>query len=268
MIDSFSLHKKNIILTGAAGILGQKLSQGFLDAGANLALLDIDKKSLKDLKNKLITNSYNRFITYEVDITNQEQVEQTINEVATQFKSIDVLHNNAATKGNSLEEFSKPFEEYKLSTWNAVMNGNLTSMFIMTQAVGKIMKKQKFGSIIQTSSIYGVVTPDKEIYKGSNYNGLEISTPAIYSVSKKGVIGLTKYLASYWGEYNIRVNSISPGGIFSGQNEEFIKKYSKKVPLGRMAVEKDILGITIFLASDASSYITGQNIVIDGGFSI
>ena len=130
------------------------------------------------------------------------------------------------------------------------------------------MKKQNFGNIIQTASIYGVVPPDKNIYKKSLYKGFKISSPASYSVSKNGVIGLTKYLASHWGEYNIRVNSISPGGIFSGQNEEFVKNYSSKVPLGRMAREEDIIGTAVFLCSDASSYITGQNIIIDGGFTL
>jgi NAD(P)-dependent dehydrogenase (short-subunit alcohol dehydrogenase family) len=141
-------------------------------------------------------------------------------------------------------------------------------MFLMSQAVGKIMKKQKKGSIIQTSSIYGVINPDKKIYEGSEYHGIQISCPAVYSVSKHAVIGLTKYLASYWGEYNIRVNAISPGGIYSGQNRNFFENYSKNVPLGRMASENDILGSAVFLASDESEYITGQNIIIDGGLSL
>ena len=268
MSESLSLNNKNIILTGAGGILGQKLSQAFLDEGANIALLDIDADALNTLKKTLVPNKNNRFILYELDLTNLNQVNNTIKKIHSEFGYIDVLHNNAATKGSSTEEFLKPFEEYKLSTWNEVMNGNLTSMFLTTQAVGQIMKEQNNGSIIQTASIYGVVTPDKGMYKGSYYNDLEISCPASYSVSKSGVIGLTKYLASYWGENNIRVNSISPGGVYSGQNDTFVSKYSSKVPLGRMTKEKDILGLAIFLASDASSYITGQNIIIDGGFTL
>jgi NAD(P)-dependent dehydrogenase (short-subunit alcohol dehydrogenase family) len=268
MNNSFSLINKNIILTGAAGILGQKLSQAYLNAGANLALLDFNEDALNTLRNELCSNNKSNFITYKVDLTKENEVNNTINAIANEFKSIDVLHNNAATKGKSIEEFLKPFEDYKLSTWNDVMNGNLTSMFLMAQAVGKIMKKQKYGNIIQTASIYGVITPDKNIYKGSNYNNLEISSPAAYSVSKNAVIALTKYLASYWGEHNIRVNSISPGGIYSGQNETFVSNYSNKVPLGRMAKENDVLGLAVFLASDASSYITGQNIVVDGGLSL
>ena len=130
------------------------------------------------------------------------------------------------------------------------------------------MKEQKKGSIIQTGSIYGVVSPKKDIYINSSYNGNEINTPAVYSATKSAVIGLTKYLASYLGPFNIRVNSISPGGIFSGQNDEFVKNYSNKVPLGRMASPEDIFGIAVFLASEQSSYLTGQNILVDGGFSL
>jgi NAD(P)-dependent dehydrogenase (short-subunit alcohol dehydrogenase family) len=268
MNKQFSLKNKNIILTGAAGIIGQKLSQEFLNAGANLALLDLDSVSLTKLKSKLYSKESNYFEIYEVDLTNEIKVNKLVDIISQRFGTIDVLHNNAASKGRSTEDFLKPFEEYKLSTWNDVMDANLSSMFLMTKAVGSIMKKQNYGNIIQTASIYGVVTPDKEIYKNSYYNGLEISSPASYSVSKAGVIALTKYLASYWAKYNIRVNSISPGGIFSGQNESFVQKYSSKVPLGRMATENDIVGAAIFLSSDASSYITGQNILVDGGFTL
>lgn len=266
--NNFSLKNKNIILTGAGGIIGQKLSQELLNAEANLALIDIDETALSKLTYELNVKEQNFFETYVIDLTNEDQVNETINKIKDKFGSIDVLHNNAATKTNSVDEFLKPFEDYKLSTWNDVMNGNLSSMFLMSKAVGKIMKKQKYGSIIQTASIYGVVVPDKELYRGSEYNGYEISSPASYSVSKSGVIALTKYLASYWAEYNIRVNAISPGGIFSGQNNEFVNKYSNKVPLGRMCSEQDIIGTIIFLSSNASSYITGQNIIIDGGFTL
>ena len=179
---------------------------------------------------------------------------------ANKFKVFEIACNDGT--------FLKPFEEYNFDTWKDILEGNLSSMFLTTKAVGKIMKKQNFGNIIQTASIYGVIPPDKNIYKNSFYNGFEISSPASYSVSKNGVIGLTKYLASHWGEYNIRVNSISPGGIFSGQNQEFVKNYSSRVPLGRMAKEEDIIGTAVFLCSDASSYITGQNIIIDGGFTL
>ena len=268
MYKKFFLKNKNIILTGAAGILGKSLSQSFLDAGANLALLDINKTSLDKISKTLKVKENNYFKTYSIDLTKESEVNTTINLISKKYGSIDVLFNNAATKGRSLDEFLKPFEEYNFDTWKEILDGNLSSMFLTTKAVGNIMKKQNFGNIIQVASIYGIVTPKKEIYKDSFYNGSPISSPASYSVSKSGVIALTKYLASYWGEFNIRVNSISPGGIESGQNKSFIDNYSSKTSLKKMASTKDIIGIAIFLSSDASSYITGQNIVVDGGFTL
>ena len=268
MYKKFSLKNKNIILTGAAGILGEVLSQSFLDAGANLALLDINKSSLDKISKTLKARTNNYFNTYSIDLTKESDVNRTINLISKKYGSIDILFNNAATKGKSLEDFLKPYEEYNYDTWKEILDGNLSSMFLMTKAVGNIMKKQNFGNIIQVASIYGIVTPKIEIYKDSFYNGSPISSPASYSVSKSGVIALTKYLASYWGEFNIRVNSISPGGIESGQNENFVSNYSSKTSLKRMATTKDIIGVAIFLSSDASSYITGQNIVVDGGFTL
>ena len=262
------LKNKNIVLTGASGILGKNLSQELLNEGANLALIDIDKTSLLKLKKELNYNNKQNVVFYNINLTEENAVIDTVKDINEKLGSIDVLHNNAATKGQSLEKFLTPYEDYELSTWDEVMTGNLTSMFLMSREVIKFMKKQKSGSIIQTASIYGVVSPKKEIYEGSSYNGFEIQSPAIYSVSKSAIIGLTKYLASYLGEYNIRVNSISPGGIFSGQNSTFVDKYSKQVPLGRMTSIKDIFGAVLFLSSDQSLYITGQNIMIDGGFSL
>ena len=262
------LKNKNIILTGASGILGKELSQGLLNEGANLALIDVDKTSLLKLKKQLNYSNKQKVIFYNINIIEEKSVIETISDINKRLGTIDVLHNNAASKGSSLEKFLTPYEDYQLATWDEVMSGNLTSMFLMSREVIKFMKKQKSGSIIQTASIYGVVSPKKEIYEGSSYNGFEIQSPAIYSVSKSAVIGLTKYLASYLGEHNIRVNSISPGGIFSGQNSTFVDKYSKKVPLGRMTSVKDVIGAVVFLCSDQSLYITGQNIIIDGGFSL
>ncbi len=143
-----------------------------------------------------------------------------------------------------------------------------SGMFLVAQAVGKSMLKRKVaGSIIQTASIYGVVAPDQRIYEGSEYMGRPINSPAVYSASKAGVIGLTKYLASYWGAQGIRVNTLTPGGVESGQNDVFRGRYSARVPLNRMAQADEIADALVFLASDASSYITGQNLIVDGGLS-
>lgn len=148
------------------------------------------------------------------------------------------------------------------------MSVNLDGMFLAAQAIGSQMIKQgKGGSIIQTSSIYGILGPDQRIYEGSYYLERKINTPAVYSASKAAVIGLSKYLAAYWADKKIRVNTLTPGGSESGQNDVFVKKYSARTPLGRMGRPDEMVAALIFLASEASSYVTGQNIVVDGGLS-
>ena len=148
------------------------------------------------------------------------------------------------------------------------MSVNIDGMFLVAQAVGKQMLSQgQGGSIVQTASVYGVVAPDQRIYEGSEYMGVEINTPAVYATSKAAVIGLTKYLATYWAKDNIRVNAITPGGVESGQNEQFQSLYSKRVPLGRMGQASEMVAALVYLASDASSYVTGQNLIVDGGLT-
>ena len=148
------------------------------------------------------------------------------------------------------------------------MSVNIDGMFLVAQSVGTQMAKQgRGGSIIQTASIYGLSAPDQRIYEGSLYLGRQINTPAVYTTSKAAVIGLTNHLATYWADKGIRVNTITPGGMESGQNEEFKRNYSKRVPMNRMGTPDEIVGAVIYLASAASSYVTGQNIVIDGGLT-
>ena len=207
------------------------------------------------------------FSSYAVDITDESAVDRNVKDVISSFGHIDVLHNNAASKTDNLTKFLAPFEDYGIETWKAVMDTNINGMFLMAKHVGPHMVSRKRGSIIQTGSIYGHMAPDQRIYEGSMYNNHPISSPAVYSASKAAVIGLTKYLAAYWGKHGVRVNTLTPGGVDSGQNEVFSRNYSNRVPMARMAKENDLTGALVFLASDASLYITGQNIVIDGGLS-
>ena len=191
-----------------------------------------------------------------------------VGQVTKQFGEIHVLHNNAASKSSNLKTFFAPFEEYTLDQWREVTKVNIDGMFLVAQAVGKKMVEQnKGGSIIQTASVYGLLGPDPRIYEGSSYMDHTINTPGVYSTSKAAVIGLTKYLATYWANKNIRVNCLTPGGVESGQNDIFKNKYSNRVPLGRMSQPEEMVSALLFLASDASSYVTGQNIIIDGGLS-
>ena len=158
------------------------------------------------------------------------------------------------------------FENYSIKDWNKSILGNLNSMFICSQIFGKIMSKSKKGSIINISSTYGIVGPDQSIYKNKKNKNIFFKSPS-YPTSKGAVISFTKYLASYWGKRGIKVNCVSPGGIKNNQNKEFIKKYSAKTILGRMAETKDIVGTIRFLCSDDANYITGSNIVVDGGWT-
>ncbi|GAA5415651.1 dihydroanticapsin 7-dehydrogenase [Paraliobacillus ryukyuensis] len=265
----FSLKGEVALVTGGAGIIGSAVVEGLAYNGATVIVADIDLKRATDLANK-INEQLNETTLHpiKVDITDEDSIKSMVNIIVKKFKKIDILHNNAAGKSNDLNAFFEKFEKYSLDQWNEIMNTDITSMFLVAREVGNVMSQQSTGgSIIQTSSIYGIMAPDNRIYEGSNYLGRQINTPAIYSTAKAGVIGLTKYLATYWADKGIRVNSITPGGVESGQNEQFIKNYSNRVPLGRMAKAEDMVGAIVYLASNASSYVTGQNLIVDGGLS-
>ncbi len=266
--NPFSLKNKVAVVTGGTGILGKHFCNALADAGATVCIVDLDNSECIDLAKQITQKTSNKSNGYGCDITKPSEVKSLINKIVADHGRIDILHNNAASKSSSLDNFFTPFEEFSLDTWREVMSVNIDAMFLMAQAVGKQMLTQSAGgSIIQTASIYGVVAPDQRIYDGSSYNGRAINTPAVYSASKAAVIGLTKYLATYWGDKNIRVNTLTPGGIESGQNEQFKTNYSNRVPLGRMGQADELTSALIFLASDASSYITGQNIIVDGGLT-
>ena len=259
---------KNVLLTGAAGIIGGRLSERLAREGANLILIDIDEKRLDDLIWKIKNDNNVIAKGYAVDLTCEKTLNKVLKEVEDEFKTIDVLFSNAAGKTKDLEEFFKPYREFESKTWKEIMDVNLNSMFYITRFVGDNMIKNKVqGAIVMTSSIYGVLGVDDRIYKGSNYMDCEINTPAIYSTTKAGIIGLCRYLATYWGKNGIRVNAIAPGGVFSGQNQQFQDKYSARVPLGRMAEVEEIIEPMMFLGSKMASYINGQVLVVDGGLS-
>lgn len=267
-MDLFNLRGKNAIVTGAAGILGQHFSFGLASAGANVAVIDINIEKAREVAAHINKQNHVRAVAIECDITSEESIDHMVQYVKSEFGTIDILHNNAAGKSSDLDAFFADFEDYSLAQWREIMSTNLDGMFLMAKAVGKVMKEQGHGgSIIQTASIYGIMGPDQRIYEGSYYLDRQINSPAVYSASKAGVIGLTKFLATYWAENGIRVNSITPGGVESGQNDTFKQKYSNRIPLGRMAKPEEMVGALIYLASGASSYVTGHNIIIDGGLN-
>ena len=266
--DFSSLKGKTAIITGGAGILGKHFSDGLARCGSHVVIVDLNKKEGEMIARDLTRRYGQQCISIVCDVSEPASVSSMVDEVMKQFGDINILHNNAASKSSNLDALFAPFEEYTLDQWREITKVNLDGMFLVAQAVGrKMVEQNRGGSIIQTASIYGLLGPDSRIYEGSSYMGRSINTPAVYSASKAAVIGLTKYLATYWADKNIRVNCITPGGVESGQNDVFKEKYSSRVPLGRMAQPEEMVGALLYLASNASSYVTGQNIIIDGGWS-
>lgn len=266
--ELFSLAGKVALVTGGAGLLGQKFCRGLAEFGAKVAVADLDGQAATALAQALASEYRTEAMGVACDVADPASVAAMVSAVAGKLGPVDVLHNNAASKGKSLDAFFQPYEEFSLAAWREIMAVNLDGMFLVSQAVGRQMiARKKGGSIVQTSSIYGILAPDQRIYEGSRHLGRAINTPAVYAASKAAVIGLTRYLAAYWADQGIRVNAITPGGVESGQNATFKKLYGARVPLGRMAQADEMVAALLFLASDASSYVTGQNLIVDGGLS-
>jgi NAD(P)-dependent dehydrogenase (short-subunit alcohol dehydrogenase family) len=269
LADLFDLTGKTALVTGAGGILGRGFCQVLAAHGARVAAADIDAAAAAATVEHVRTTTPGAE-AFEVvcDVSNPESVEGMVASVVERSGGIDVLNSNAATKSEDHDAFFAPYEKYSLAEWRRITSVNLDGMFLVTQAVGRRMAESgRGGSIVLTASIYGSLAPDPRIYEGSLYMGRPINTPAVYSASKAAVIGLGRYLAAYWAPRGIRVNSLSPGGVDSGQNETFKQRYGQRVPLGRMAARDEMQGAMLFLASEASTYVTGQNLLVDGGLS-
>lgn len=264
----FDLTGKVAVVTGAIGILGRYFCAALADHGANIAVVDRELEPCVDFAADLVSRYGVRTLGVAGDVSDPESVREIVDAVEAGMGAIDILHNNAATKGNDLARFFDAPQDFDPQVWRDIMAVNLDGMFFVARDVGTRMAMRGRGSIIQTASIYGVVAPDQRIYEGSEYLGRAINTPAVYSASKAGVVGLTSYFASYWGGCGVRVNTLTPGGVESGQNDTFRSRYSARIPLARMAQPEEMTGALVFLASDASSYVTGQNLIVDGGLTV
>ena len=264
----FDLKGRNIVITGASGLLGSQYANILSSAGANIILLDVDTIKNEKLKSALIKKYKNKIGAYTLDISNQTEVNKISKKVIKDFKKIDGLINNAAYTSKGAKE--KPdnafgsFENFPIDIWQKSLDINLSGVFFCSQAFGKIMAKQGKGVIVNIASTYGLVGADQRIYGKSGLN-----LPISYAATKGAIVNFTRYLAAYWHGKNIRVNTLSPGGVMDKtyQNESFIKKYSEKTILGRMANKEEYNGAMLFLISDASSYMTGANLVVDGGWT-
>lgn len=201
----------------------------------------------------------------EIDVTNENRMIEGVSEAGKRFNGLDGAIFNVAITSEGLADEDQPFpsfETYPLALWQKAIDVNLTGAFLFAREVGKILKDDHGGSLINVASIYGVVGPDHRIYEGESF----ASFPA-YSASKAGVIGLSRWLATWWAKDGIRVNAVSPGGVYNEHSERFTAAYSNRTPMGRMAEREEITGILIYLLSDASRYCTGQNFIIDGGLT-
>lgn len=263
-LETFRLDGKTAVVTGGAGILGRGFAEGLASAGAKVAVVDMQQQAAADVAAAIGPDAAG----FACDVSDPTSVKICVDAVCQRFGRIDILHNNAATKTADPRRFFAPFDEYSLDVWRDVMSVNIDGMFLMAQAVGREMIRQGWGgSVIQTASIYGLVGPDARIYEGSDYLGGSINTPAVYAASKAAVVGLTRWLATHWAEAGIRVNCLVPGGVSSGQNSIFSDRYSTRVPMGRMARADEMVPALLYLASDASSYVTGQVLAVDGGWT-
>ena len=247
-----NLKGKTALVTGAAGYLGKKIVAALDELGANLIVTDISKESLK-LYNK------KKYKIISCDLSNESERNKFIKKIT----KLDILINNAAYVGTSnLKGWNTEFKNQNVDTWREAIEVNLTTPFHLIKDFSDLLKKGNNSSVINISSIYGHVAPDYSIYKGTKMNN-----PAAYAISKAGINQLTKWSASTLAP-KVRVNTISIGGIFRNQDKKFIKKYVSRTLLGRMANETDIIGGVIYFSTDLSKYVTGQNLFIDGGFTV
>jgi len=265
-LSLFSLNNKVAIVTGALGLLGKQHCFALSEAGASVVVCDLDEQACNDFAFSLEGDS----IGVGVDITSVESLINLKQRVLSKYKKLDILVNNAAINDKfenpaAAAELSK-FENYPLEMWNKSIDVNVTGTFLCSQIIGSQMALQGSGSIINISSTYGIVAPDQSIYRKKDGTQTFFKSPA-YPATKGAVISFTKFLAAYWGAKGVRVNCLSPGGVENDQEEFFIKNYSQKTPLGRMAAPSDYKGAIVFLASDASSYMTGANLIVDGGWT-
>lgn len=241
------LQDKIIIVTGGNGLLGKAMVSRIIAEGAFCINMDINHETNEDLSQ------------LHCDITNQDAIDQAVKLVLDRFNRIDGLVNNAYPR---TKDWGTKFEDIVFDSWKDNVDMQMNSSFYMSQKVLEQMKIQKSGSVINITSIYGVVGNDFTVYEGTGG-----TSPAAYSAIKGGLINFTRYLASYFGKYNIRTNCVSPGGIFDHQHETFVENYEKKVPMHRMGTPEDIAPSVAFLLSDDSTYITGQNLIVDGGWT-
>ncbi|MBF0232989.1 MAG: SDR family oxidoreductase [Desulfamplus sp.] len=250
--DLFSCENQIAVVTGGSGLLGIEIVRGLAEFGALVYIADQNEIESQKLLHQNI-----KFIS--LDITSENSIKDVLKRIVAENKKIDILVNCAYPR---TKDWGAKFEDVDFNSWKLNVDNHLGGYFLMCKETALIMKYLGSGSIINLASTYGVVAPDFSIYKET-----KMTMPVAYASIKAGIIAMTKYISSYYGAYNIRANVISPGGIYDNQPVSFVEKYSQKTPLGRMGNPHEIVGAVLYLASGASSYVTGQNILVDGGWT-
>ena len=270
-LDKFCIKDKVIVITGGAGLLGRKHAEAILDGGGVPVLLDISGSALKHVQEDLYKNYPSQKIeVFETDITNEAALQEVLVCLREKYGRIDGLINNAANnpkvEGNVENMKNIQFENFPLTMWLDDIAVGLTGAMLCAKVFGAEMAKQGKGVILNISSDLGIIAPDQRIYRKKGLADEEQTVkPVTYSVIKHGLLGLTKYLATYWAEKGVRTNALCPAGVFNGQNEEFLNKLENLIPMGRMADVEEYKATVLYMMSDASSYMTGSTVVVDGG---
>jgi nucleoside-diphosphate-sugar epimerase len=262
----FDVSAEIVVITGASGQLGNEYANAFLSGGARVVGLDVAPSA----KSSELAERYaGRYLFAEANVTDKASLRRVLLDVEASLGPPSVLINNAAIDSppSAPPEENGPFEDYPEASWDKVVDVNLKGVYLCCQVFGAAMAKAGRGSIINVASIYGVVSPDQNIYEYRRQRGEVFFKPVAYSASKSGILNLTRYLAVYWAKRNVRVNSLTIAGVFNNQEQAFLDAYCGRIPVGRMASAAEYNGSVLFLASSASQYMTGSNLVVDGGWT-
>ncbi len=266
--QAFDLHGRVAVVTGGAGLLGRQFCRTLAQAGAAVGVMDIAAEAAAEVA-AAIEAEGGQALALPVDITDPEQVQAATQRLLERWGRWDILVNSAAldpkVSAEGAVRTSSAFEDFPLAAWEQALRVNLTGAFLVTQAAARVMRRQGRGSIINIASTYGLVGPDQRIYKKPGRPPQY--KPVYYTVTKAALIGFTRYLATYFAGTGIRVNTLTPGGVYNQQDPDFVAQYAYRTVLGRMAEPHEMNAALLFLASDASSYMTGANLVVDGGWT-
>jgi len=270
IFDKFSMKAQSAIVTGGAGLLGKQFCKTLAEAGAGVVVADLNGDAATEVAQQLVKDGHSA-VGVRVDVTDKKSVSDMVQVAVKAYGRLDTIVCSAAMDpkfddANIGKQGANAFETYPLDAWKAALDVNLTGMFLCCQAAATVMISQNRGSIINICSTYGLVGPDQRLYKRPGQDTQNFK-PVFYSVTKAGVLGLVRYIATYYAGTGIRCNALTPGGVFNNHDDVFVQAYSSRTVLGRMAHGDEMNGALLFLASDASSYMTGSNVVVDGGWT-